>query len=64
MVKPQSPELARNRLGQTDQDGKEIEADAVMPAEDDPRAPVPEANRAGVRDDDEQDKPTVPPHER
>lgn len=64
MVKPQQPELARSRKGTTDKDGKELRADPVMPEEEDPNAPVPEANQAGKRDEDEQDKPDVPPHER
>jgi hypothetical protein len=64
MVKPQQPELARNRLGTTDQDGKELGADSTMPAGDDPDAPVPEANQAGHRPEHDQDKPEVPPHER
>jgi hypothetical protein len=64
MVKPQQPELARSRKGTTDQDGKELRVDSTMPAEEDPSAPVPEANQAGHRPDRDQDKPEVPPHER
>jgi hypothetical protein len=64
MVKPQQPELARNRLGTTDRDGKELRVDGVLPEGDDPKAPVPEANQAGHSPDHDQDKPEVPPHER
>ncbi len=65
MVKPQQPELARSRKGTTDKDGKELRVDAPeFPRADDPNAPVPKANQAGHRPDDEQDKPDVPPHER
>jgi hypothetical protein len=65
MVKPQQPELARNRLGTTDRDGKELRVDAPhLPEDEKPSAPVPEANQAGHAPESDQDKPDVPPHER
>jgi hypothetical protein len=64
MSKPQQPELARNRLGSTDRDGKELRVDETLPADDKPSAPVPEANQAGNQPEDVPDKPSVPPHER
>jgi hypothetical protein len=64
MVKPQQPELARNRLGTTDKDGKELRADSTMPETETGNAPVPEANQAGHTPEDIPDKPDVPPHER
>jgi hypothetical protein len=64
MVKPQQPELARNRLGTTDRDGKELRVDDELPEGEKSDAPIPEANQAGHEPDDVQDKPSVPPHER
>jgi hypothetical protein len=64
MVKPQQPELARNRLGSTDRDGKELRVDEVLPENEKPSAPIPDANQAGHEPQDVQDKPAVPPHER
>jgi hypothetical protein len=63
MPKPQQPELARNRLGSTDQDGKELRRDddkSLRPAERG-LEPVPVENQAGHRPDNEQDKPDGPP---
>jgi hypothetical protein len=64
MVKPQQPELARSRKGTTDRDGKELRVDPNLPETEDPNTPVPEANQAGHRPEQVQDKPDVPPHER
>jgi hypothetical protein len=63
MVKPQQPELARSRKGQTDRDGKELRVSddkSLAPAEDG-FAPVPEANTPGHKPEQEQDKPQGPP---
>jgi hypothetical protein len=61
MSKPQSPEIARNRLGSQDQDGRELRVDDHLPEGDDHTAPVPEANQPGHRPEQDQDKPETPP---
>lgn len=49
MAKPQQPELARSRLGQTDQDGRELRVDESKAFDRrDTDAPVPEDNAAGL----------------
>jgi hypothetical protein len=63
MVKPQQPELARSRKGQTDRDGKELRVndDKSLEPPEDGLAPVPEANTPGHKPEQEQDKPQGPP---
>lgn len=66
MTKPQQPELARSRLGQTDQDGRELRAHESKPFDRrDSDAPVPEDNAAGldaVAPRDASDVPDKPDH--
>jgi hypothetical protein len=63
MTKPQQPELAKDRLGDQDRDGKDLRAGGAEKVQE-PRggiAPVPEDNKPGRRPEHEQDKPDGPP---
>ena len=66
MTKPQSPELARNRLGQTDQDGRELRVSEHKSFDRrDSNAPVPDDNADGldaVNERDASDTPDKPDH--
>jgi hypothetical protein len=65
MSTPQQPELRRSGLGSTGGEGTEIRAAAEEIPETEGRVgEVPEANRPGHKPARQQDKPTVPPHER
>jgi hypothetical protein len=61
MTKPQQPELARNRLGATDQNSAEIRAEESKPPQEAAFGKVPEENQPGHHPEQEQDKPTAPP---
>jgi hypothetical protein len=57
--KPQQPELARSRRGETDQGGRRAAREADRKRrEDGPAGPVPPDNRPGHHPETEQDKPT------
>ena len=49
MTKPQQPELARDRQGEQDQDGRELRVSETRPFDRrDSAAPVPDENAAGL----------------
>jgi len=62
---PQQPELRRSGLGSVGEQGTEIRAQDLDTPDDEGRGgPIPEDNRPNHHPAVDQDKPTVPPHER
>lgn len=60
MTKPQQNELRRSGYGATDEDSAKINVDEP-PGTGGSAGPVPEANRPGHHDEQDQDKPSGPP---
>ena len=62
MPKPQQPELRRNDLGPTSDDGTQLRAaDADDVTSSGNTGPVPPENQPGHHPEQEQDKPVGPP---